>query len=121
MDLEYSSIAPNMKISYDILRIIDDFILICFFIGNDFLPRIFCFDILQGTLEDLIKLFKQHLQDAHDYINNRGAINWLEFARLMKRLKDFEILALDNREQEILNFLSKDQQPGEYDDNALKI
>lgn len=74
MDLEYCTL--QMKIEYDINRIIDDFILLCFFIGNDFLPRVFCFDIRQGTLEALIILFKKHLSECDNYLTNRGDINW---------------------------------------------
>jgi len=43
MDLEYGVLV--MKIGYDINRVIDDFIMVCSFVGNDFLPRVFCFDI----------------------------------------------------------------------------
>lgn len=53
-----------MKIPYSIDRIIDDFILLCFFVGNDFLPRIYCFDIRIGTIEPLLELFKKHLKHA---------------------------------------------------------
>ena len=47
-----------MKIEYDINRIIDDFVLIFYFVGNDFLPRIFCFNIREGSVELLLKIFK---------------------------------------------------------------
>ncbi len=37
---------------------IDDFILLFFFIGNDFLPRLYCFDIRSEQLEKLLDEFK---------------------------------------------------------------
>jgi 5'-3' exoribonuclease 1 len=53
-DLEFSPLKEKMKIEYRIERIIDDLILIFFFLGNDFLPRCYCFDIRQGNIEHLI-------------------------------------------------------------------
>lgn len=53
-----------MKMPFIIDRVIDDFILLCFFVGNDFLPRVYCFDIRIGTIEALIELFKKHLVAA---------------------------------------------------------
>lgn len=65
----------KMQIPYDINRIIDDFILLCFFVGNDFLPRVFCFDIREGTIESLIDLFKKHLTTTNSYLVEDGKIN----------------------------------------------
>lgn len=107
MDLEYSTIKEEMTIPYDIHRVLDDFVMLCFFIGNDFLPRIFCFDIILGTLEALIDLFKQHLCQAEAYIIDDGEINFEEFARLLKRLLGFEMLAMDNREKEMKQYLNQ--------------
>jgi 5'-3' exoribonuclease 1 len=109
-----------MKIAYDVNRVIDDFIMICFFVGNDFLPRVFCFDIRLGTLEDLINLFKQHVIEASDYLNDRGRINWKEFTRLMKRLSRFERVAMENRESEIIEFFNS-LESEQYDDAQLKV
>lgn len=59
MDLEFSSNKANFKhLKYDIDRIIDDFILIAFFLGNDFLPKCYCFDIRQGHIEGLMESYK---------------------------------------------------------------
>jgi 5'-3' exoribonuclease 1 len=49
LNLEYSEIEKEMKnLKYSIENIIDDFLLICFFIGNDFIPRLYCFNIREG-------------------------------------------------------------------------
>lgn len=74
--LEYNSIAPKMKIKFDLERIIDDFIFFCFFIGNDFLPSISCLDIAEGSLDRLVDYYKDTLPLMEQYITESGTINW---------------------------------------------
>jgi 5'-3' exoribonuclease 1 len=49
------------KSTWDIERIIDDFVLICFFIGNDFLPNLPGIDIAEGSLNRMLELYKELL------------------------------------------------------------
>ena len=72
MDLEYSKYEyTHMK--YNLKNIVNDFVLICTFIGNDFLPRML--NIRKGELEILINGFKSFLINAPEPINLFGKIN----------------------------------------------
>ena len=66
--LEYSSLATQMHMRFDLERVIDDFVFFCFFIGNDFLPSLSALDISEGSLDSLIDLYKQLLPSMPDYI-----------------------------------------------------
>lgn len=58
LHLEYSEVAPRMKMKFDLERIIDDWVFFCFFIGNDFLPSLSALDISEGSLDYLIDFYK---------------------------------------------------------------
>jgi 5'-3' exoribonuclease 1 len=74
--LEYSSLATQMHMRFDLERVIDDFVFFCFFIGNDFLPSLSALDISEGSLDSLIDLYKQLLPSMPDYITEAGKIYW---------------------------------------------
>ena len=44
-DLEYEGLKDKMQIEYNIDKIARDFVFLFFFIGNDFLPRIYAYNI----------------------------------------------------------------------------
>jgi 5'-3' exonuclease len=50
-----------MKIPFQLDRVIKDFVFLFFFIGNDFLPRCFAYNIRVSSIEDLIEAFKEFL------------------------------------------------------------
>lgn len=74
--LEYSTLATQMKMRFDLERIIDDFVFFCFFIGNDFLPSLTALDISEGSLDQLIDLYKELLPSMTNYITEAGKIYW---------------------------------------------
>lgn len=58
-----------MKIPYDVEKVTQDFVLLFFFIGNDFLPRIYAYNIREKTIEKLIEGFKNYLVATESYIS----------------------------------------------------
>lgn len=57
---------------YDLETMIDDFILFCVLVGNDFLPHLPFSEIGDGGLENFMGSFKQHLKQA-----TPGKLPWL--------------------------------------------
>lgn len=72
---EYKVGKTQIKMDYDIQRIINDFVFLCFFIGNDFLPRCYCYDIREGHMEMLIEGFKEFLMTTNNYLLEDDGIN----------------------------------------------
>lgn len=61
LDLEFREIEPNLSFDYSLERIIDDFVLLAVFIGNDFLPHLPDVHIHGNGLEQLFEIYKQAL------------------------------------------------------------
>mmetsp|Transcript_29042 Transcript_29042/g.32104 ORF Transcript_29042/g.32104 Transcript_29042/m.32104 type:complete len:1183 (-) Transcript_29042:314-3862(-) len=69
--------APSLE------RLIDDFVFMCFFVGNDFLPHLPSLDIRYGALDYLLNVYKRLLPTMGNYITNHGGIVNLSQVDLM--------------------------------------
>lgn len=59
----------------DLERFIDDFIFICFFVGNDFLPRLPTMQIREGALDLLLDIYhKLQRKLPGDYLTENGKV-----------------------------------------------
>lgn len=79
LDLEFQSLvdapAAPLPFDYSLERVIDDFILLAIFVGNDFLPHLPDFHINENALERLFDIYKEVLPKAGGYLVHQGAIS----------------------------------------------
>jgi len=80
--VEFSDCAATLAFPYDVERIIDDFVLMAYFVGNDFLPHIPCLDISTGAFAWLVEIYRRLLSSWSSYMTNNGEID-------LKKLEDF--------------------------------
>ncbi|KAK1423674.1 hypothetical protein QVD17_18981 [Tagetes erecta] len=68
-----TELLPNVAgVNFD--RLIDDFVLMCMFVGNDYLPHLPSFDISKGGIELLLKVY-QHEFVKTGYLTNAHEVN----------------------------------------------
>jgi 5'-3' exoribonuclease 1 len=113
LDLEFSTISHEIPFEYDLERIIDDFILMSIFVGNDFLPHLPDLHINEGALERIWTIYKAILPKAGElheaflvtkadivvggYLNEHGTIALDRLQLLLDELAKFEV---ENFEEE---------------------
>lgn len=92
LELEFQELKEPSALDFpfDMEHVIDDFILMAFFVGNDFLPNLPNLHINEGALALMFKVYKSVLPKAGGYINELGVINLERLALLLKNLSDVE-------------------------------
>ena len=77
--LEIELNLPYLPFPFDVERAIDDWVLLIFFVGNDFLPHLPSLEIREGAIDTLLKIWKDELPRMGGYLTNNGR---LELARV---------------------------------------
>uniref|UniRef100_A0A8U8C623 5'-3' exoribonuclease 1 n=1 Tax=Geospiza parvula TaxID=87175 RepID=A0A8U8C623_GEOPR len=90
IDYEFSPVKDKISFEYDIERIIDDWILMGFLVGNDFIPHLPHLHINHDALPLLYRTYMGILPELGGYINENGHLNLERFEKYLTRLSDFD-------------------------------
>ncbi|KAJ6517993.1 exonuclease II [Mycena vitilis] len=91
LDLEFRDIAPVLAFDYSLERVIDDFILLAVFVGNDFLPNLPDLHIHENGLEKLFDVYKKVLPGLEGYLNEGGVIDTRRLQVVLDEMAQWEL------------------------------
>lgn len=113
---------PQISFPFDLERAIDDWVFICFFAGNDFLPHLPSLDVRDNGIDTLVGCWKKCLPRLRDYLTCDGKLNLQSVEVLLGDLaiKEDEIFrnrfAMEKRREDN----RKRRKVAEEQDKALK-
>ncbi|XP_073435198.1 5'-3' exoribonuclease 1 isoform X1 [Dendrobates tinctorius] len=90
IDYEFSSLKDKISFEYDVERIIDDWILMGFLVGNDFIPHLPHLHINHDALPLLYRTYMCVLPELGGYINESGYLNLVHFEKYLAKLSAFD-------------------------------
>ncbi|XP_076181018.1 5'-3' exoribonuclease pacman isoform X2 [Ptiloglossa arizonensis] len=104
---EFSPLREKLSFPYDIEKIIDDWILMGFLLGNDFIPNLPHLQITNGALPILYLVYMDILPTLEGYINESGTLKLDRFEKFMKRLSRLDKLHFSDHYEILKYFESK--------------
>mmetsp|Transcript_7870 Transcript_7870/g.22260 ORF Transcript_7870/g.22260 Transcript_7870/m.22260 type:complete len:1284 (+) Transcript_7870:145-3996(+) len=121
LNLEFKPAAQlPRQFEYNLERLIDDFVLFCVMVGNDFLPCLPFAEIGEGGLDFFFASYKEHLQNASGsqppwLICNCGEVRFDQFAKFLKRYAETEHKQLETAVEDNAWVLGKRHTVGPQD------
>lgn len=90
LEMEFIEVKPTLPFAYDIDNIVDDWILMCYLVGNDFIPNLPNFHINTNALPILYGAYKKVLPQLGGYINNGGQLHLLRLEKFLAELGEVD-------------------------------
>ena len=73
--LEVELHVPQAPFRFDLERALDDWVFMCFFVGNDFLPHLPSLDIRENGIDTLIAIWRDNIPSMGGYVTKDGHVH----------------------------------------------
>ena len=67
--------VPQQPFKFDLERALDDWVFMCFFVGNDFLPHLPSLDIREDGIDTLIAIWRDNIPLMGGYVTKDGHVD----------------------------------------------
>uniref|UniRef100_A0A1Y1MVA7 5'-3' exoribonuclease n=1 Tax=Photinus pyralis TaxID=7054 RepID=A0A1Y1MVA7_PHOPY len=107
--LERELAMQNLSFDYNFERALDDWVFMCFFVGNDFLPHLPSLEIREGAIDRLVGLYKDCIYKTGGYVTNNGDVNLERVQIIMLELGKVEDQIFKKRQENELSFKAREK------------
>ena len=107
--LEAELFVEQLPFPFNLERAIDDWVFMCCFVGNDFLPHLPSLEIREGAIDKLIKIWKQKLPSMGGYLTESGVVDLERLEAIMEGIGILEEEIFRERREREIRFAEKDK------------
>ncbi|KAB5528191.1 exoribonuclease 2 [Coniochaeta sp. 2T2.1] len=90
---------PDLPFRFDLERAIDDWVFMCFFVGNDFLPHLPALEIRENGIDTLMAIWKDNLPYMGGYVTKDGHVDLERAQYIMNGLAKQEAAIFRRRKE----------------------
>ncbi|CAG2053535.1 unnamed protein product [Timema podura] len=105
--LEKELEMPNLPFPYDFERAIDDWVFMCFFVGNDFLPHLPSLEIREGAIDRLVQLYKKCVYKTGGFLTDSGDVKLDRVQLILSDLGEVEDQIFKKRQEDEVAFQAR--------------
>jgi 5'-3' exoribonuclease 2 len=99
LEREFSDLKNYRGFKFDLERAIDDWVFMCFFVGNDFLPHLPSLEIRENAIDRLIRLYKDFIPTNNAYLTENGFVDVRSVKVILSELGKVEDEIFRNRKE----------------------
>lgn len=98
LEIQFEPMREKMEnFAYDFERVVDDFVFMCFYVGNDFLPHLPSLSIRDGSIDQMITLYQEIMGSMDDWLTNAGRLNLKQVETFIEYLGGVEDQVFKNQ------------------------
>uniref|UniRef100_A0A8C5PNC6 5'-3' exoribonuclease n=1 Tax=Leptobrachium leishanense TaxID=445787 RepID=A0A8C5PNC6_9ANUR len=108
--LEKELVMASLPFPYDFERAVDDWVFMCFFVGNDFLPHLPSLEIREGAIDRLVTIYKNVVHKTGGYLTESGFVNLERVQMIMLAVGEVEDSIFKKRKDDDESFKRRNKE-----------